>query len=66
MFFIYHDDHAVLVLLLYTLYAFGASGHSALGGWESANAFIQRLTLVNTILIVETLASFSTKQFLQV
>jgi hypothetical protein len=31
---------------------------SALGGCEPANAFIQRLTLVNATLIVETLASF--------
>jgi len=61
MIFIYHDDHAVLVLLIYTLYAFGASGHSALDGCESANAFIQCLTLVNTTLIVETLARFRRK-----
>jgi len=61
MFFIYHDDHAVLVLLIYTLYAFGASGRSALDGCESANEFIQCLTLVNTTLIVETLARFRRK-----
>lgn len=46
----YNDNHAVLALLMY-LWRF--RGRSASGSWESTNAFIQRLKLVNSNLIVE-------------